>query len=140
MIVRQGCSSDHKRIVYASGCQDEKEEKRKQDQPLLQALWLEKIKIKIREDDDVDKSRSGAQTRERDATRCYVSGKIKRVTEDTRGGGGKGEQIKKTLSQDREKSEGVRECLSTSARVALVRPLPLAPSVALCPIVLVQAI
>lgn len=97
------------------------------------------IQKKKREDDDVDKGRSGARTRARDATRCYVSGKIKRVTEDTRGGG-KGEQIKKTLSQDREKSEGVRECLSTSARVALVRPLPLAPSVALCPIVLVQAI
>lgn len=62
-----------------------REGKRKQDQPLLQALWLEKKKL--REDDDVDKSRSGAQTRERDATRCYVSGKIKRVTEDTRGGG-----------------------------------------------------
>lgn len=46
MIVRQGCSSDHKGIVYASGCQDGEEEKRKQDQPLLQALWLEKIKNK----------------------------------------------------------------------------------------------
>lgn len=43
VIVRQGCSSDHKKKSVCLRLSIWKEEQEKQDQPLLQALWLERV-------------------------------------------------------------------------------------------------
>lgn len=116
-----------------------------------------------REGQGIKKKKGKDQTRkERDALLCNKKKNGNRGcndhNRDNRGGEGEWREGREgegtltlhtphtvtTVAQHRKqslrKSEGVRESLSTSARVALVRPLPLAPSAALSLIALVQAI
>jgi len=77
VIVRQGCSSDHKKKSVCLRLSIWKEEQEKQDQPLLQALWLERVIEKnkrkmttlIREG-PADQGGTDRRSRRRDALLC----------------------------------------------------------------------